>query len=396
MMQRVIAGAFLANGETTIHNPCRSDDCLAALGIIQAAGATVVPGTSILISKNTPVNPPKEVFCGESGLGTRMFTPILSLFQEEITILGGGSLKSRTMNMLSSVLNQLGVRCITNQGKLPIRVKGPLKNGNVTLNGSITSQFLTGLLMALPVTKGKSIIKVNSLNSRGYIDLTLQVLRQFGIEISHERYEVFQIEGNQQYSPCEITIEGDWSGAAFHVVGAAISGKISISGLSCSSNQPDKKILDAIAQAGGIVDVNKNLISIEKGDLNSFTFDATDCPDLFPPLAALAANCKGTSTIKGVGRLLNKESDRAATIKSELQSVGISVILKENEMKITGGEISGGTIDSHNDHRIAMMGGILAINAKSPISIVNSKAITKSYPNFFQTLNELGIQTEEC
>ena len=395
-MQRAIAGAFLANGETKIHNPCCSDDCLAALGIVQAAGATVVKGTSILISKNTPVSPPKEVFCGESGLGIRMFAPILSLFHEEVIILGGGSLKSRTMNMLSSVLNQLGVQCMTNQGKLPIRVKGPLKNGNVTLNGSITSQFLTGLLMALPVTKGKSIIHVNSLNSRGYIDLTLEALRQFGIVISNENYEVFQIEGNQQYSPCEITIEGDWSGAAFHLVGAAISGKVSVLGLNRSSAQPDKIILEAIASAGGVFSADKNTISVEKGALNNFTFDATNCPDLFPPLAALAANCEGKSVIKGLGRLIHKESNRAQTIKSELKSVGIEVDIKEDEMHITGGEISGGTIDSHNDHRIAMMGGILAINAKSPISIINSKAISKSYPNFFQTLNKLGIQTEEC
>ena len=208
--------------------------------------------------------------------------------------------------------------------------------------------------------------------------------------------EAERMHGNQQYSPCEITIEGDWSGAAFHLVGAAISGKVSVLGLNRSSAQPDKIILEAIASAGGVFSADKNTISVEKGALNNFTFDATNCPDLFPPLAALAANCEGKSVIKGLGRLIHKESNRAQTIKSELKSVGIEVDIKVDEMHITGGEISGGTIDSHNDHRIAMMGGILAINAKSPISIINSKAISKSYPNFFQTLNKLGIQTEEC
>ena len=396
MMQRVVAGALLSNGKTIINNPCYSEDCTAALALVKSLGAIISLGDSISIISKSPIIPPAEVFCGESGLGMRMFTPILSLFDKEVLVSGAGSLKNRTMDVLESVLPQLGAVCSTNQGMPPIRVKGPLMSGCIALNGSITSQVLSGLLMALPVTTGNSKIKVNSLKSRGYIDLTIQVLKQFGVAINHDNYTEFHIQGNQRYTPCEITIEGDWSGSAFHLVGAAISGKVSLTGLRPSSSQPDKKILQAIESAGAIVRSNNNIVTVEKEALNSFTFDASDCPDLFPPLAALAANCTGTSIIKGIDRLVHKESNRALTINKELTSVGIEVMLRENEMRITGGAISGGTINSHSDHRIAMMGAILAVNAKTPITIVNSLAINKSYPDFFQTLNKLGIHIEEC
>jgi 3-phosphoshikimate 1-carboxyvinyltransferase len=179
-------------------------------------------------------------------------------------------------------------------------------------------------------------------------------------------------------------VEGDWSGAAFHLVAAAIAGNIMIEGLNKNSSQADKAILEALEKAGAkITWESDKAIIVEKDKLYAFEFDATHCPDLFPPLAALAANCKGISKIKGTNRLLHKESNRALSIQSELQKLGINVELKNDEMWICGGKISGGKIYSHNDHRIAMMGAVLALKANAPIEIEAAEAIQKSYPSFF-------------
>ena len=396
MMQRVVAAASLAQGRTIINNPGNSHDCRAALQIVRDLGAEVTSNESIIIDSTKNRKIPSTVSCGESGLGIRMFTPILSRFKEEITIEGSGSLTSRPMNFFEEVLPQLGVKCTSNQGKVPIKIQGPIQGKEIELDGSLTSQFLTGLIMALPLASSDSILHVNGLKSRGYIDLTISVLAQFGVTIKHDNYQVFHIPGNQSYTANEITIEGDWSGAAFHLVGGAISGRVVLKTLSELSTQPDRAILQAIKDAGGLVIIQNGSIEVVKKELIAFEFDATDSPDLFPPIAALAANCEGISVIKGTKRLKHKESNRAITIQEELNNVGIRVDLLNDEMHIHGGKILTGKIDSHQDHRIAMMGAILAINADGPICITNASAINKSYPDFFEHLKNLGVQLSSC
>jgi 3-phosphoshikimate 1-carboxyvinyltransferase len=396
MMQRVVAAAILADGTTVIQNPCYSDDCIAAIEIARSFGAEVNGNDPITVCSPDIQSSPAQIQCGESGLSARMFPPILSLHSNEVTINGEGSLKNRSMGFFEDTFSQLGVSCSLSNGKLPMVIQGPLRAGIVHVNGSLTSQFLTGLLMALAGAKGNSVVHVSNLNSKGYVDLTLDVLNRFGVSIENRGYTEFHIEGNQKYKPCEITIEGDWSGAAFHLVGGAISEKATIYGLQPDSKQPDKKILEVIVSAGGNLQKDEESITVSKGELRSFDFDATDCPDLFPPLAALAANCDGVSKISGVERLFNKESNRAESIMSELANVGVQSSVSENTMHISGGKISSGIINSNNDHRIVMMGAILAVNATGPIDILNTSAINKSYPEFFQTLASFGIEAIEC
>ena len=396
MMQRTVAAALLAEGKTTISNPGNSNDCLAALQIVKDLGAEVEEGESISVNSGSFIKVPSSISCGESGLGIRMFTPIMSTFDRTITINGSGSLLSRPMNFFEEVLPQLGVECSSNQGKIPVSIKGPIQGGEIHLDGSLTSQFLTGLIMALPLAKTDSTLHVNSLKSRGYIDLTINVLKKFRVEVNHSNHETFYIKGNQKYTPAELAIDGDWSGAAFHLVGGAVSGSVILNQLQIESNQPDRFILDAIKSAGGIVKIDGESVTVRRDKLNGFEFDATDCPDLFPPLAALAANCAGQTRLTGTSRLKHKESDRAATIKNELNQVGIKVDLIGDSMIIYGGKITKGTIDSHNDHRIAMMGAILALNSKESITITNSSAINKSYPIFYEHLKALGGKLEEC
>lgn len=396
MMQRVVAAAILTKGITTIHNPGNSHDCRAALNIAKDLGVRLSGDGSIILDASQAPQAIHQINCGESGLGIRMFTPILCLLENQVVVNGEGSLLNRPLDFFETVLPKLGVQCSTNSGKVPISVKGPLKAGEITLDGSLTSQFLTGLLMALPLASVDSVIHVDSLKSKGYVDLTIQVLKTFGVEVQNENYETFHIPGGQSYQPCELTIEGDWSGAAFHIVGAAISGRATLSALNIQSLQPDQAILMAIQQAGGIVEWNNGSLTVRKDELKCFEFDATDCPDLFPPLAALGANCRGISRIRGIGRLTHKESNRALTIQQELWKVGIRVELRGDIMEIEGGSIASATLDSQNDHRIAMMASTLAINAKGPICITNSSAINKSYPDFFQHLGAFGIKTTAC
>lgn len=391
MMQRVVAASYLSNAEVQITNPGNSNDCKASLDIISRLGAKIKwAENSVIVDSSSSVIENRSINCGESGLGIRMFTPIIALNKGEFTIHGEGSLVKRPMPFFNEVLPELGTQVSTATGFVPFKINGPLIGASIEIDGSLTSQFLTGLLMALPIAKENSVIKIENLRSVGYVQLTLDVLKMFSVNIEHNNFEEFRIKGNQEYKSSKINIQGDWSGAAFHLVGGAISGNCKLTNLQSDSSQPDKAILDALVMAGADVQINADSVIVRKSDLKAFDFNATDSPDLFPPLAALAANCSGVTKIQGTNRLKHKESNRAATIQSELLKLGVRVELKDNEMHIHGGRIIGGAMDSCNDHRIAMMGAILAINAEKPVEINNHEAINKSYPEFFDHYRHLN------
>ena len=390
MMQRAIAAAMLSNGKCVIYNPSYCADSLAAINIISSLGAKTerLPDKLIIESggglKETTLN------CGESGLAIRMFSPIAALFDEEITLTGANTLKKRPMNIITDALSELGVECLSEGGFLPIRVKGTLQGGSIKIDGSLSSQLLTGLLMALPLAKNDSEIIVNNLKSRPYIDMTIQLLNDFGITIINNDYSVFHIPANQKYIPRDYTVEGDWSGGAFLLVAGAINGKITVSGLQQSSAQSDKDILTALKEAGAKMDITDDSVTVEPAALKPFTFDATHSPDLFPPLATLAAYCNGESVIKGVSRLIHKESNRAEAIVNEFSKLGIKIIIEGDTMKITGGKPTGGNVESHDDHRMAMAMAVTAVSASGKVCIKESQCVVKSYPDFFDDLKMLG------
>ena len=394
MMQRAVAAAMLSNGKCVIYNPTYCADTLAAMSVIAALGARVERLPDKVIVESGGALKEKTLNCGESGLSIRMFSPIAALFDEEITLTGANSLRKRPMKIITDALSELGVKCSSDGGFLPISVKGPLKGGKIEIDGSLSSQLLTGLLMALPLAKNDSELKVNNLKSRPYIDMTIQLLNDFGITIINKNYSVFSIPANQKYIPCDYTVEGDWSGAAFLLVAGAINGKITVSGLQQSSVQSDKNILNALKDTGAKIEITDNSVTIEPAELKSFTFDATHSPDLFPPLAALAAYCAGETVIKGVSRLIHKESNRAETIVSEFSKLGIKIRIEGDLMKIVGGKPTGGNVESHNDHRIAMAMAVAAINASGKICINGSQCVDKSYSEFFNDLKALGVKIE--
>ena len=392
MMQRAIAAALLVQGPTKILDPTYSNDANAALAVIRGLGAAVdIKEDELAITGG--MKPTGEILdCGEAGLSIRMFAPIAALWPSQLTLTGQGSLLNRPVAMIEQPLKQLGVRVTTTNGCPPLTVKGPLKRGEADVDGSVSSQLLTGLLMSLPAAAGDSHLMVKDLKSTPYIDMTLALLEAFGIRIQHSNYKSFFIKGNQTYGTAggEYRVEGDWSGASFLLAAGAVGGSVTVTGLDTASPQADRRIIDGLKAAGAAVKLSRDRVEVSKSELKAFQFDATHCPDLFPPLVALACNCNGTTVIKGVDRLKYKESNRALVLEKEFSALGAEIGIDDNYMEINGKKLNGGAIDSHNDHRIAMAGAVAAINAEKEITIRDYQCVSKSYPDFFEDFQTIG------
>jgi 3-phosphoshikimate 1-carboxyvinyltransferase len=390
-MQRYVAGALLAEGATFIYSPTFCDDSKASLGIAEALGAKIeITNEYVKISGGfKPVS--SKIFCGESGLATRMFTPIAALHNDVITIEGKGSVLKRPLTMMEAPLRELGAEADLSNGFLPMRIKGPIKGGSIHTDGSISSQFITGLLMALAVVKDDSEINVTKLTSKPYIDLTVSVLKDFGIEVRNSGYEVFHIKGGQKYKPGKYTVEGDWSGAAFLLVSGALAGEVSVKNLNLNSVQADKAIIEVLKRAGAKISGSGTIVNVTKDQLNAFTFDITDCPDLAPPIAVLALACKGKSVITGTERLKSKESDRGKALEETLSILGGNIRNLGESIVIEGkGELTGGSADACNDHRIAMALSVASLISRQPVVINGMECINKSYPEFTDDFTKMG------
>lgn len=400
-MQRACALALLHEGKTIIHNPGNSNDDKAALSVIEQLGAIIKKqddnSLEITGSNFTAISDEKterHIHCGESGLSIRMFTPVAALCSQRVSITGSGSLLTRPMEFFDEIFPQLGISITTNNGKLPLQVQGPLQPRPVNIDGSLSSQFLTGLLFAFAKSAATPVtIRVNDLKSKPYIDLSLQMLDCFGYTAINSDYEAFTINPGNRLRDQQIsyTVEGDWSGAAFLLVAGAIAGKITVKGLDVFSAQADKAILQALQQSRANLSITTEYIEVGPGALQAFHFNATDCPDLFPPLAALAAYCEGKTVIEGVSRLAHKESNRALTLQEEFGKMGVPITLQDDLMIIEGGSaVKGAGVHSRHDHRIAMATAVAALKATGETVIDEADAISKSYPSFYDHLKQLG------
>jgi 3-phosphoshikimate 1-carboxyvinyltransferase len=326
-----------------------------------------------------------------------MFAPIVALGSHQIVLNGRGSLMQRPMNFFDEIFPQLSISIQSNNGKLPIKIQGPLQPKNISIDGSLSSQFLTGLLMSYAKACTTPVsIKVENLKSKPYIDLTLQVLKHFGWHVENRDYKEFYVWPiiNPQPAILKYTVEGDWSGASFLLVAGAIAGDISVEGLDAQSVQADKAVIEALKKTGAEIVFDENIISIKRKQLNAFEFDATDCPDLFPPLVALAAYCKGTSSISGVSRLTHKESNRALSLKNEFGKMGVNISIQDDVMFIEGNNPVGAVVHSHHDHRIAMACAVAAMQADGETVIYEAEAVNKSYPDFYDHLKKLNASLQ--
>ena len=418
-MQRAVACATLAGGTSLLKSGELCADSKSALRLATTLGAAVsIDGSIITIegsalfggierrSADCGASPASsgsskargvtlELDCGESGLCMRMFSPIAAILDMDTRLVGQGSLLRRPMGMVEGPIRAMGAECRSSGGFAPLFIRGPLRGGRVEMDSGESSQLLTGLLIALPLAKEDSELRVSNAVSKGYLDLTIDTCAAFGVRIErNEDFSVFSIEGGQTYRAREFTVEGDWSGAAFLVVAAAIAAKkseLAIRGLRKDSSQPDRAILSAALAAGATLRVEGDAFFVGRGRLDAFEFDATDCPDLFPPLAALASACGGISEIRGIHRLKGKESDRAASLKATFEALGARVSFDGDYMLIEGCSIHGGEIDARGDHRIAMAAAVAALNAKGSVTILGSECVAKSWPGFFEDLESISL-----
>lgn len=391
MQQRAFLLAALSAHPVTVIGKIASADSLAALSIIQEMGCRVEPGkdTYCIYPRTSPPTSFIRVSAGESGLCARMFLPVLSALYPEVTLTGTGSLKSRRLTSLIETMEQGGCLISHINSSIPIRVTGKIQPGKYDVSGKESSQIVSGLLLALTQTPGDSRVIISEMKSRPYVQMTLDMMKQGGLQVTQKESDVFFISGNQVPTAPLYEIEGDWSAASFHLVGAALSGSLCIKGLQPDSVQADRAILQVLRESGAILEWKGHELYVSKGDLHPFTFDASDCPDLFPPLAALASGIKGRSFIRGVSRLANKESNRANSIQTEWGKLGIDVSISGDIMMISGGRVRGGVTESHGDHRIAMGLSILSTLAEDWVVIQGANAVEKSYAHFFSDLNDI-------
>jgi 3-phosphoshikimate 1-carboxyvinyltransferase len=339
---------------------------------------------------------------GESGLGIRLFAPIAALHPEPLTLSGEGSLMKRPQAPLLAALSALGVTASASEGdRLPLAIRGPLQAGCIRVDGALSSQFLTGLLFALPLATGDSELHVDALVSQPYVDLTLAVLEDLGIDVDASKPGVYRIRGGQTYQPWEGVIDGDWSGAAALLVAGMLAAEtaITVDGLQNSYPQADEAIRGALLFAGGAASGTDEGVQVARRPVRPFNIDLTDSPDLFPVLAALAAFGNKPSTLRGAHRLVHKESNRIASLQAAFGAAGIEVqhdeavdalivVPRKGKDKVLPARI-----DPAGDHRIAMAAALLGL-AGAPIEIAQAECVAKSYPAFFDDLESLGAAVE--
>lgn len=416
--QRALAAALLVPdsdnpaGWSELRNMGLCNDTSAALEAVQRLGAEVRYGDNkgtYYVQGGFLKHKPGELNIGESGLAARLFTPIAAQSPEPVMVTGHGSiLKRPVVCAMAGPLRDLGAAIsFTGDGFLPLTVSGPLAGGIAEVDGSLSSQFITGLLMALPLSARDTRILVREPKSVPYLAMTLEVLRAFGVSVSHAAdYTEFIIPGGQQYKAGVYNIEGDWSGASCLLVAGAVAGVqggqgVAVDNLNPRSLQADCAIVEALTRAGAPMDFCGHVLTVRRSEnLRGFEFDATDCPDLFPALAALAAFCQGRTILRGTTRLAHKESDRAATIAAEFAKLGVEVDLSQADvMAVRGLSEPGGVLtvknsllDSHNDHRIAMATAVAALRADKPVFIDGAEAVDKSYPGFWDDLENVCLK----
>ncbi|RYD52842.1 MAG: 3-phosphoshikimate 1-carboxyvinyltransferase [Sphingobacteriales bacterium] len=395
--QRACAAALLYNGRTTLIHPGTSADDAAALQLAVDLGLTIVSRNAheIQVDSSGTVRPRTDtVFCGESGLATRLFIPIAALSNQKITFSGSGSLLNRPIRFFYDVLPRLGVSVWGNAQTLPITVQGPLKPQSLTVDGSVSSQFSSGLLMALSAAVTEAVtLQIEQAVSQPYLDMTVATLQAFGKTVLPEANGVYRIKPATIPSGTGLVypVEGDWSSSAAWLVAAALGAPVSIERLSADSLQADRSILDIFSQTGLKSSFTSGVLSVSGSPQNGFLFDATHAPDLVPVLAVLACSLPGESRICGLHRLLHKESNRLESVTHLLRNGGIRFTVTGDCLTIPGHQsFSACEVHSFNDHRIVMAATLAALQASGPITITDESAIRKSYPAFLDDFRALG------
>lgn len=382
------------NGELTLP-PSKSAAHRAIICSFLAGGGTVeliIPSKDMkaaIGAANSLKSGDKIINCIESGNTLRFFIPVAAALGKEVTFIGEGRLPQRPLGEYIELLPKHGVN-IESSGSLPLSISGKLESGDFEIRGDISSQYITGLMLALPVLDGDSkIILTTPLKSKPYVDMTVKVLSDYGVFVQETDYGYF-IKGNQKYAVRDYTVEGDWSHAAFFMSAAAIGGKITLKGLDMNSAQGDKAVVDVMRMFGAEVTVGENSVTCEKSELHGIDIDCDNIPDMVPAIAVTAAFAKGKTVIRGAQRLRFKESDRIEAIVSNLRKMGVDVAETDDGMIINPCGVCSAQLKGYNDHRIVMAFSVAGLFAKGKISIDEAESVNKTYPSFFDDFNKLG------
>jgi len=384
--------AALAKGRSEISHPLNSDDTRAALDVLSQVGIHInQKGNSWQVTSSNFHEPNTDLFCGESAATLRFMTAICSLIPGKSRLTAGPSLSKRPVKPLVQALRQLGVNCYCHGEVAPVTVQGGRLKGGVTeLPGNVSSQFVSALLFIAPFAdEGVRIRLTTPLESQSFVSMTLECLQKFGINVEcspdFREFEVLK----QTYKPANYKVEGDWSSASYLLALGAVCGEVAVENLNPESLQGDKVILDFLKNMGALVTVNENSVTVRRSRLNGIKADLSDCIDLLPTMAVLAAATDGVSELSGIERARLKESDRVSALKEGLDRTGINVKEERNKLTITGSEPKGSVIDSKDDHRIAMAFSILGSLAGGTI-INNAECVSKTYPEFWNELKSIG------
>ncbi|HNX15557.1 MAG TPA: 3-phosphoshikimate 1-carboxyvinyltransferase [Oscillospiraceae bacterium] len=397
-LHRLLICAALS--DTEIRLPCSmlSQDIEATVRCLNALGAKVEYINDELLIRPIKSSAKKVTLdCGESGSLYRFLVPLVGALRKTATFQLSAKLPQRPMDALWNTLETHGIM-ITGKGTANPIVSGTLTPGRYEIPGDVSSQFISGLLFALPLLSGDSeIIVTGQTQSVGYIQMTLDALTAFSIKVTPTATGYF-VQGNQHYHAVNAPVpEGDWSNSAFWLCASAAnaagacSGEITVTGLNLNSGQGDKAVCDILRQFGAAVTQTENAVTVRKGNLRGITIDAADVPDLVPALAVVAAAATGTTVIQNISRLRLKESDRVATVCGLINALGGNAAADENTMTITGsGILTGGTYDAYQDHRIVMAAAIASTICKNPVTVTNAQNVDKSYPEFFNDFSRLN------
>lgn len=404
MAHRAIICAALSDGLCIIENIDYSDDIIATIAAMNSLGATIVKYKNHIevIGAYGNSKKPQEsrvIDCNESGSTLRFLVPISLLFKGSNKFIGRGNLGKRPLTTYYNIFDNQGIEYSYEEGNLNLVINGELKPGTFEVEGNVSSQFITGLLFTLPLLKEDSkIIITTEMESKGYIDLTLRAMNDFGIEVINNDYREFIIKGNQKYKAINYRVEGDYSQAAFFLSADALGNDVLCKDLDLNSLQGDKEVIDILERMNVVFKANDiGVIATLNGELKSTVIDGSQCPDIIPVLTSVAALTNGTTEIINAGRLRIKECDRLAAVTSELNKLGAKIIEKEDGLIVTGVEKLQGGVEvwSHKDHRIAMTLAIASTRCKEPIVIKDYECIAKSYPNFFEDFKALGGNVHE-
>lgn len=390
-VHRAIICAALSKGVCTISPVALSEDIKATVACVEALGAETKIENNVLTIDGTHMfqNPSALLDCRESGSTLRFLIPVAAAGGTEATFTGSGRLPERPIGIYTGALPPKGVSCDT-QGGLPLKISGTLQSGVYEIPGDISSQFITGLLFALPLLDGDSdIILTSPIQSAGYINMTIRTMSKFGIEVDMTD-KGWHIRGKQHYIPTDYTTDGDWSQAAFFLVAGAVGGEVTVNNCNIDSSQGDRKIAALLREFGAQVNQDGGSITVCKAQLKAVTIDASQIPDLVPVLAVCACFAEGTTRIVNAARLRIKESDRLKTTAALLNSLGGKVRELSDGLEITGvGKLTGGCADGANDHRIVMSAAVCAAGCSGIITCTDAFSINKSYPDFYRDYGKI-------